>query len=204
MMFLGFLSAGLTATWFARRVGIPGEVIWDLGIWVLVRRDRGSAGCFIWCNITTGSSAGKPGSICSKPPLNCKKADLVLLGGVLCSSAVVVGYCYYRKLKPLLIADIAVPGFFLALAFGRVGCLMNGCCYGDRCELPWAIQFPLGSVPDMALVMAGLRLARQSVEHAAPTDANLQFLKRPGVGVSDRRPIFATATAMERCWRWAC
>ncbi len=32
---------------------------------------------------------------------------------------------------------------------------MNGCCYGDRCELPWAIQFPLGSVPDMALVIRG-------------------------------------------------
>ena len=23
-----------------------------------------------------------------------------------------------------------------------MGCLMNGCCYGRACELPWAIHFP--------------------------------------------------------------
>jgi phosphatidylglycerol:prolipoprotein diacylglycerol transferase len=26
--------------------------------------------------------------------------------------------------------------------FGRLGCLLNGCCYGHACDLPWAVHFP--------------------------------------------------------------
>jgi phosphatidylglycerol:prolipoprotein diacylglycerol transferase len=36
-------------------------------------------------------------------------------------------------------AGFAVP---LGLAFGRLGCLLAGCCFGATCELPWAISFP--------------------------------------------------------------
>jgi phosphatidylglycerol:prolipoprotein diacylglycerol transferase len=96
-------------------------------------------------------------------PLQLQEGGLVLLGGLIFGSVIFLGYAYHRKLNPLLMADIALPGFFVALAFGRLGCLMNGCCYGDRCELPWAIEFPLGSVPDMALVIRGF-VAPESLE----------------------------------------
>ena len=36
-------------------------------------------------------------------------------------------------------ADFAVP---LGLAFGRMGCLLAGCCFGTRCDLPWGLAFP--------------------------------------------------------------
>jgi len=36
-------------------------------------------------------------------------------------------------------AGFAVP---LGLAFGRMGCLMAGCCFGATCDLPWAMSFP--------------------------------------------------------------
>jgi phosphatidylglycerol---prolipoprotein diacylglyceryl transferase len=36
-------------------------------------------------------------------------------------------------------AGFAVP---LGLAFGRMGCLMAGCCFGGVCDLPWAVSFP--------------------------------------------------------------
>jgi len=32
-----------------------------------------------------------------------------------------------------------------ALIFGRIGCFLNGCCYGKPAELPWAVRFPYGS-----------------------------------------------------------
>jgi len=38
-------------------------------------------------------------------------------------------------------ADTIVPSLALAHALGRVGCLLNGCCYGVACDLPWAIRF---------------------------------------------------------------
>ena len=33
----------------------------------------------------------------------------------------------------------------LGLAFGRIGCFMNGCCFGKQCSLPWGVQLPAGS-----------------------------------------------------------
>jgi phosphatidylglycerol:prolipoprotein diacylglycerol transferase len=40
------------------------------------------------------------------------------------------------------LADVLAPSVALGHAFGRVGCLMNGCCFGRACDLPWAIHFP--------------------------------------------------------------
>lgn len=154
MMFLGFIGAGLTASRLAARVGITSDVVWDLGIWGLLGGIVG-ARLFYLVQYHERVFGGKSGLALLTAPFELQEGGLVLLGGVLMGSAVFIGYCLVKGLKPLLMADIALPGFFVALAFGRLGCLMNGCCYGDRCELPWAIQFPLGSVPDMALVFRG-------------------------------------------------
>jgi phosphatidylglycerol:prolipoprotein diacylglycerol transferase len=37
------------------------------------------------------------------------------------------------------LAGVAVP---LGLAFGRMGCLLAGCCFGAESNLPWALSFP--------------------------------------------------------------
>ena len=34
------------------------------------------------------------------------------------------------------------PSAALGHMFGRLGCFMNGCCYGKACSLPWAVHFP--------------------------------------------------------------
>lgn len=39
-------------------------------------------------------------------------------------------------------ADMAGFAIPLGLAFGRMGCLMAGCCFGATCDLPWAVSFP--------------------------------------------------------------
>ena len=39
-------------------------------------------------------------------------------------------------------ADMAGFAIPLGLAFGRMGCLMAGCCFGATCNLPWAVSFP--------------------------------------------------------------
>ncbi len=39
------------------------------------------------------------------------------------------------------LADVAAPGIILAQAVGRVGCTVNGCCYGKMTDLPWAIVY---------------------------------------------------------------
>jgi len=38
--------------------------------------------------------------------------------------------------------DRVIPYIPLAHAFGRIGCFLNGCCYGKRTDLPWGVPFP--------------------------------------------------------------
>ncbi len=55
-------------------------------------------------------------------------------------------YIMCHKLPLLRLGDVIVPCMFLGVCLGRIGCLMNGCCYGGRCEPNWdTLQFPAGS-----------------------------------------------------------
>lgn len=38
--------------------------------------------------------------------------------------------------------DLAAPGLAVGYALARIGCFLNGCCYGHACDLPWAVTFP--------------------------------------------------------------
>jgi phosphatidylglycerol:prolipoprotein diacylglycerol transferase len=70
-------------------------------------------------------------------------------GGVTVVGAILAGipylwwYCRRHRLPFLAFADIAAPAFALGQAVGRIGCFLNGCCYGHACDLPWAMRFPL-------------------------------------------------------------
>lgn len=155
MMFLGFVAAGWTAIRRGRRVGIDKDVIWDVCLWVLVGGIGGARLFYIvQYHDEVFKDASTPGGYLMAL-VNLQEGGLVLYGGIILALTAFILFCYRRKLSPLLMTDIIMPSFFLGLAFGRVGCFMNGCCYGDRCELPWAVSFPLGSVPDMALVGRG-------------------------------------------------
>ena len=53
------------------------------------------------------------------------------------------------------VADLAGGGIALGLAFGRMGCLLAGCCFGARSDAPWALAFPPGSPASEAQFKAG-------------------------------------------------
>ena len=73
------------------------------------------------------------------------EGGLELLGGVIAAIAVIVLYLRYHKLPARQYLDILAIGLMLALCFGRMGCFLNGCCFGKPCDLPWAVRFPYGS-----------------------------------------------------------
>ena len=52
-------------------------------------------------------------------------------------------------------ADMAAFAIPIGLAFGRMGCLLAGCCFGATCDLPWALHFPPGSPASEAQFKAG-------------------------------------------------
>ncbi len=73
------------------------------------------------------------------------QSGFVLYGGLV--AGVVTGSIYtkMRGASVLQVGDIAAPSMMLGLVFGRLGCLLNGCCWGMPTELPWGIRFPEGS-----------------------------------------------------------
>lgn len=55
-----------------------------------------------------------------------------------------LGIWIYSKLSKFSfghLADVIAPAIILAQAIGRVGCLLNGCCYGIETWLPWGILY---------------------------------------------------------------
>jgi prolipoprotein diacylglyceryltransferase len=59
-----------------------------------------------------------------------------------------MGYLVMARLPVLYWLDIMAPSLALGLAFGRMGCFLNGCCYGAACHLgSWGITWPAGSIP---------------------------------------------------------
>jgi phosphatidylglycerol:prolipoprotein diacylglycerol transferase len=60
------------------------------------------------------------------------------------------------RLPILEFADIIAPSMILGLSIGRLGCLMNGCCFGGVCTIePLAVQFPEGSPPYLRQLETG-------------------------------------------------
>jgi phosphatidylglycerol:prolipoprotein diacylglycerol transferase len=75
-------------------------------------------------------------------------AGLNLYGGVILALPAVWLYLRLKKLPLLAVFDILVPTVGLGLGLGRIGCFLNGCCFGTPTGLPWGITFPTGSLPD--------------------------------------------------------
>jgi phosphatidylglycerol:prolipoprotein diacylglycerol transferase len=74
------------------------------------------------------------------------KGGLELLGGVFFTIIVIAVYLWKQKLPVRRYLDILAIGLMLALVFGRLGCLFNGCCYGRPTCAFVSIRFPYGSL----------------------------------------------------------
>ena len=70
------------------------------------------------------------------------QGGLTLYGGLVLGT--VVGLASARRfgLPAWTVADALTPSLALGTMFGRVGCFLNGCCYGRPTNLPWGVTFP--------------------------------------------------------------
>jgi phosphatidylglycerol:prolipoprotein diacylglycerol transferase len=95
---------------------------------------------------------------------------LELVGGVLLAIGVIIFYIWYHKLPMRHYLDVLAIGLTAALIFGRIGCFLNGCCYGRPSEVPWAVQFPYGSFSYRSQVRPDLERNRPEPYVALPDD----------------------------------
>jgi phosphatidylglycerol:prolipoprotein diacylglycerol transferase len=54
------------------------------------------------------------------------------------------------------LGDWLAPAMGFAEVAGRIGCFLNGCCFGVPCHAPWCVAFPSGSIPHNFQLGAGL------------------------------------------------
>ena len=137
MMALAFLAGLWTATRRARLANVHGDVIADVTMWLMGGSIIGAR--FVY--VTTywkQEFADQP----FREVFMIQHGGLVYYGGFLGAAVAAIGYLAWKKLPAWKILDILAPSAALGSVFGRIGCLLNGCCYGRACDLPWAIHFP--------------------------------------------------------------
>lgn len=113
---------------------------------------------------------------------------LELLGGVFLAIAVIAAYIRYHKLPMRQYLDILAVGLMLALVFGRVGCLLNGCCFGKPSSIPWTIRFPYGSLAYRSQVFPNLQRNRPLPQLMLPAEF-FDYSDNAGIRYSDLKPF---------------
>jgi len=146
MLVLGFLTSIYVAQRLARRAGESPEHFARVGLLSLVGGIVGSRAAYIiqhW-DAQFAHADSPLGAV-----LNVSSGGLIYYGGVLLATAMVVGYLLWQRLPIRRYLDIVAVPIMIGLAFGRAGCLLNGCCYGATCDPNWslAMRFPLFSKP---------------------------------------------------------
>ena len=136
MLALGFLAGLFLARRDAPKYGLDPDKIADAAFWVLLLAIAGTRVAFIMMF---------PEDFSWRDPLGwfaIWKGGLVFQGAI--PPAIVFIYYWTRKhnMPFWTVADLAVPCLALGHAIGRLGCFLNGCCYGARTEVPWGISFP--------------------------------------------------------------
>jgi phosphatidylglycerol:prolipoprotein diacylglycerol transferase len=195
MLFLTFI----TCTWLASRravkEGVDPKYIQDLAIWVFV-------GGIVVARLTyliwvEGIPLSQPGEY-FKQFFRIWQGGLVFYGSAVGGVLGAAGYFYLmrkRGLNPRQIGDIVAPTVAWGLMLGRVGCLLNGCCYGHvactdaNCSLahfPPSLQFPVHSPPWITLVAGG-------TQSAAGFTMDDQALDQRTVGIVDPQSPAAAA-----------
>jgi len=70
---------------------------------------------------------------------------LILLGGFILAFLSASVYMAVKKLNFWKVADSLVPSVAFGVFLTRIGCYLNGCCFGKACDVPWGVTFPLDS-----------------------------------------------------------
>ena len=73
------------------------------------------------------------------------QGGLTLYGGIVAGTVAGLFVARRTGLPMWVTADALAPSLVLGTVFGRVGCFLNGCCYGHPTRLPWGVVFPADS-----------------------------------------------------------
>ena len=145
MFVVGFLAAVGLAAWRARRADLDVSHVIDLALVSFISGMLG-ARLFFYLQFYDRFFADAPWWAI----LAVWEGGVVWYGGLIGATLAGLGFLWLRGLPVLHVADIVAPAVVLGQAFGRVGCFLNGCCWGTIIEpshwvhrtFPGLTQFP--------------------------------------------------------------
>lgn len=157
MMMLGVACAVWIAKRRTERLGVTIDAFMALALWTVV---SGLIGARLFYIVQKWNELGGD-TLMSKlwVAFQFTEGGLVVYGSAIGGLIGILIWTYRNRIPPIPLIDAIVPAFFIGLAFGRIGCLLNGCCYGGICEsdLP-TIAFPRGAPAYVDQLHRGLLL----------------------------------------------
>ena len=135
MVAAAFLAAVIHWNALARRTRRPPGFGSELGFWIMLCGIVGARIAFIISELP--SFVADPGEM-----LRVDRGGLIFYGGSLGAALGMVVLARVRKEPILSLADFTVTGLPLGHALGRIGCFINGCCYGSPTGLGFGATYP--------------------------------------------------------------
>lgn len=151
---LGMLLAVLASRRHGGRLGLRTVEVFDLGL-LLVSSGVVAAHLLhvaLRFDLYRGATAGAT----ALRVLTVWNGGLVYYGGLLGGMAALALWARRRGLPVADAMDFVAPLGALGLASTRMGCFLNGCCFGRPSSAPWAVSYPPGSPAQSTQAAAGL------------------------------------------------
>lgn len=167
LLVIGFYASLQVCRALARRSGIDPEVFVTCGMIALLTGLLGARLSHVLENLGQYTDPRRSAWANFLDAVNFRSGGLTFYGGMILATFCCIAYGLWKRVPVRLGMDIVAPALMVGLAFGRVGCFLNGCCYGAECDVPWAVQYPYSSNTYVDEFEAGHR--------AAPSGLVLRF-----------------------------
>src|SRR5436305_7115173 len=118
----------------AKKWGLDGNRVLDLGIWIIVAAIVGAKLLLVVTDFDEFRAS--PAVM-----LSLARSGGVFYGGLICAVVVAFWYIQKRHLPFWTTCDAFAPAIALGHVTGRLGCFAAGCCYGKPANVPWAVVF---------------------------------------------------------------
>lgn len=148
MLVIGFLAAVQLAKYLARRKGIDPELFVNAGLLALIMGVLGARLSHVLENLPDYTRSDLTFGQNFWNAINISSGGLTYYGGFLLAFPALVLYAKFKKIPIRLGMDIIAPCLMVGLGFGRIGCFLNGCCYGAPSDVAavGTVEFPYRSL----------------------------------------------------------
>lgn len=119
----------------ARKAGLNFSDFIDMGFWVVIAAIVGARIFFILFNLPRYIQ--DPIAV-----LKIWRGGIIFYGGLSAAAVTAIVFMKRRGIPVWLGSDLVAPQVALGYAITRVGCFLNGCCWGKPTSLPWGVVFP--------------------------------------------------------------